>query len=236
MDARAKTTALGGRWQGSFGLCRCPSHEDGTPSLKVSDDPRKADGIDVHCFAGCDWRDVKTELLRQGLLPSFQNGSHSCPVTSETDSLGTIGRPENDGLRRASNIWRASVPLKDTPAETYFTEVRGLAFGGLELHHALRWHPDLHAVIGGMADPITGIGCGVHRTFLNPDSSKRERMMLGKAGVVMLTPDEDVTLRLTSRKVSRMGWRCWSMAELPCGRPARLALWRRSRCWAASRL
>jgi hypothetical protein len=35
--------------------------------------------------------------------------------------------------------------------------------------------------------------CGIHRTFLNADGSKRERKMLGRQGVVRLTPDEDVT-------------------------------------------
>ena len=43
-----------------------------------------------------------------------------------------------------------------------------------------------------MSDPMTGEGVGVHRTFLNPDASKRDRMMLGKQGVVRLSSDEDV--------------------------------------------
>jgi len=61
--------ALQGRWHGSYGLCRCPVHDDGkTPALKVSDDPRKSDGIDLICFAGCDWRAVKAALRQRGLL------------------------------------------------------------------------------------------------------------------------------------------------------------------------
>ena len=59
MDARAITKALGGRWQAHYGVCRCPVHADREPSLKVRDDSRKSDGIDVHCFAGCEWQDVK---------------------------------------------------------------------------------------------------------------------------------------------------------------------------------
>ena len=66
MDARAITKALGGKWQGRFGLCCCPVHADRTPSLKVRDDARKNDGIDVHCFAGCDWKDIKSEFARHG--------------------------------------------------------------------------------------------------------------------------------------------------------------------------
>ena len=66
MDARVITEALGGKWQGRYGLCRCPAHADGNPSLKISDSDTR--GIDVHCFAGCDWKDIKNELRRQGLL------------------------------------------------------------------------------------------------------------------------------------------------------------------------
>src|SRR6185503_2087409 len=37
---------------------------------------------------------------------------------------------------------------------------------------------------------------GIHRTFLKPDGKKIERKMLGRQGVVRITPDEDVTLGL----------------------------------------
>jgi putative DNA primase/helicase len=137
VDARAITLELGGKWQRQgFGLCRCPVHADRTPSLKVTDDPRKSDGVDVHCFAGCDWRDVKNELLRQGLLASFKNEPHIWPHRSPRCEL-----PEkSDGLARAANIWRSAIPLSGTPGERYLTEIRGLDVGKLDLAHALRWH------------------------------------------------------------------------------------------------
>jgi putative DNA primase/helicase len=69
MIAATIVKALSGRWHGSYGLARCVCHDDGaTPALKISDDARKSDGIDLHCFAGCGWRDIKTELRRRGLL------------------------------------------------------------------------------------------------------------------------------------------------------------------------
>ena len=68
MDARAITEALGGKWQGSSGLCRCPAHVDDKPSLKISDREQRADGVDVHCFAGCNWKDVKAALIDLELL------------------------------------------------------------------------------------------------------------------------------------------------------------------------
>ncbi len=69
ITAHQITTALKGRWHGSYGMASCPSHLDGkTPALKISDDSRKSDGIDLHCFAGCPWETVKSDLVRGGLL------------------------------------------------------------------------------------------------------------------------------------------------------------------------
>jgi putative DNA primase/helicase len=62
-----------------------------------------------------------------------------------------------------------------------------------DLSHALRWHKGVGAIIAKMTDAMTNKATGVHRTFLNKDSSKRERKMLGKQGVIRLSPDEDVT-------------------------------------------
>ena len=46
MSARAITKSLGGMWTGSYGLVKCPTHDDRKPSLKIKDDARKSDGID----------------------------------------------------------------------------------------------------------------------------------------------------------------------------------------------
>ena len=187
MDAQAITLALGGRWQGSYGLCRCPAHEDGTPSLKLRDDTRKVDGIDLHCFSGCTWQEVKAELVKLGLLENFKGGFFEIrkPIAPVEESL--------EGLRRAQHIWRTAAALTGTLGQRYFTEVRGLPIERLgDLSHALRWHPDLKAVISLMTDPLTGDTTGIQRTFIENDAAKRERMMLGRWGIVRVSPDEDV--------------------------------------------
>ena len=57
--------ALGGR----NGICKCPAHDDRNPSLSVKD---AADGdVIVHCFSGCDFRDIKDELRNRGFLPDW---------------------------------------------------------------------------------------------------------------------------------------------------------------------
>jgi hypothetical protein len=81
-DARSITLALGGRWHGRYGTARCPVHNDREPSLKVKDDPRKADGLDVHCFAGCGWRDVKAALVGLGLLEAWDGNPIIVPRLS----------------------------------------------------------------------------------------------------------------------------------------------------------
>jgi hypothetical protein len=182
VDARAITSALGGTWQGRYGLCRCPVHADSDPSLKVSDSDRR--GIDVHCFAGCDWKDVKDELRRQGLIGEGSLNLQPRPVAPE--------QPKKIDW----SLWHHALTLPGTLGETYFVEHRKLKIGGLDLDHALRFNGVHRMVVALMTDPITNDPVGIHRTFLNPDGKKIERKMLGRQGVVRITPDEDVTYGL----------------------------------------
>lgn len=197
MDARAITKALGGKWAGSYGLARCPSHADKTPSLKVRDDARKDDGIDVHCFAGCDWKNIKDALKRHGLIrdgwtPPDYTRLLKTPMLRD---VAPANHPaEDDSTERALKIWGAAQPLlPDTLGWKYFTEHRGLDMGNLgDPDHALRYHAGFDAVMALMTDATTNEPCGIHRTFLNKDGTKRERKMLGKQGVVRVSPDEEV--------------------------------------------
>jgi hypothetical protein len=114
----------------------------------------------------------------------------------------------------ALKIWKASKPLPGTLGWKYLTERRGLHVGVLgELSHALRWHEGFSAVVALMTNPQSNEPRGVHRTFLNTDGTKRERKMLGRQGVVRLSPDEDVTQGLgiaegieTALGVLTTGW------------------------------
>ena len=131
-----------------------------------------------------------------------------CPVAAETTPAGVIVYTEIDAgaetelkqrVESARQIWRGSVPLKGTRGWRYFVEHRQLDLakvGDLDLR-VLRWHHGIRAVVALMTDAITGEPTGVHRTFLNPDGTKRERKMLARKGVIRLTPDEDVTMGLS---------------------------------------
>jgi hypothetical protein len=109
-------------------------------------------------------------------------------------------------VNNARHIWHEAGAIAGSIAEIYLRRARGLRLATWPAD--LRFHPAcprgadrLPALVAVMRDPVTGAGCGVHRTFLLPDGSDRLRdamgkAMLGRAGVVMLTPSADVTMGL----------------------------------------
>ncbi len=209
MTGRQITTALKGRWHGSYGMASCPSHPDGkTPALKISDDPRKSDGIDLHCFGGCDWRDVKAELRRRGLLPERDG---TCKrswrrLYRPSHPAQAIREPDNDTKGRtaaARRIWSETRAASDSPVETYLAS-RGIT---IPPPATLRHHPGLKAGPTGSLHPAM-VGAvtvwprrevvAVHRTVLKADGSgkapvTKPKMMLGPCagGAVRLSAAGD---------------------------------------------
>jgi putative DNA primase/helicase len=74
MSAHDLTIALRGRWNiaANRGSARCPCHDDSTPSLTLRDGD-KLGRILVHCFAGCDHRDILAVLRQRGLLEGHES-------------------------------------------------------------------------------------------------------------------------------------------------------------------
>ena len=68
--ARELATALGGHKVAGGWLACCPSHRDKTPSLSIVDG--RCGRPIVHCFAGCEWRDVLDRLADMDLWPRFE--------------------------------------------------------------------------------------------------------------------------------------------------------------------
>lgn len=157
-EARALVERLGGRWTGAGGLCRCPAHDDRTPSLSVR--PGHARLL-LHCFAGCTAPDILRALKSRGLLePSAgQPGPSNC-------------MPENTSLSAAAlRIWGDSRSIEGTAAEDYLAD-RGLRTDSPEL----RYHPRTPhgpspltqyrpALIAAVRDD-TGL-VAIHRTFID---------------------------------------------------------------------
>ena len=71
MHAETIANALGGKKYGTGFMCRCPAHDDRSPSLSIKD----ADNgkILLHCFAGCTFEDVTCALRDMGLWEPLSN-------------------------------------------------------------------------------------------------------------------------------------------------------------------
>lgn len=174
-------SALGGRWNGRSGQCRCPAHEDHSPSLSV----RLGDhSLLFTCFAGCSRADVIAALRRHGLLGGgLATTTEPLPRPSRRDAL------RNHDL--VQWVWDRSLPVAGSIAETYF---RGRAITSASAE--LRFQPDARIGRGGSAWRGPALLAAVRegsklvalqRTFLVPDGSAKAaiphpRRMLGEPG------------------------------------------------------
>ena len=148
----------------------------------------------------------EADLHRSRRAASAAPRAQCRPQPLITAIIGDLATRRGARVKAALRIWEEAEPLR-SPASSrrntftlgwrYLTERRGLHIGLLDdLSHALRWHQGVGAVIALMTDPLTGEPCGIHRTFLAKDATKIERKMLGRQGVIRLSPDEEVTLGL----------------------------------------
>lgn len=208
IDAIAAARALGGDARGSSIVCPGPGHSRRDRSMAVLLDPAAPDGFVVFSFAGDDPITCKDHVREALGLPAWRPGSKvsaratvPAPVAVSGDrSREELHGKRDDAAERISyalaSTWSPVQPLSGTLGERYLIDNRRLDISGIELGRALGWHCGIKAVVALMTDPVSARPCGVHRTFLNPDSTKRERKMLGRQGVVRLSPDEDVTTGL----------------------------------------
>lgn len=138
-----------------------------------------------------------------GRWPVGSEPSPPPPVLLPSGGLGDAVQRRTRELARG--LWREAAPPSGSPAEAY------LRTRGLRLPHGapIRFHPAcprgaerLPAMLALMTDAMTGEPCGVHRTFLAPDGNGKAppgpggegaKMMLGAAGIVRLSPDQEVT-------------------------------------------
>jgi putative DNA primase/helicase len=228
-EGRDIVERLGGEWRGSGGLCRCPAHDDRTPSLSVRAGERR---LLFHCFAGCDTRKVLRALSALKLL-----GSGVAPGGGET-----APSPADPGARHraaAERLWSAARPIRGSPAETYLRSRRlALAVSDLRFHPRTPYGRGAQAIfrpalLAAVRDD-SGL-VAVHRTFLDPRSARLADLPLPKRalgrlgqGAVRLRPPRKGTLGWAEGIESAMtatqltGIPCW--AALGSERFARIAL------------
>ncbi len=162
-QGRALVERLGGRWTLRGGVCRCPAHDDGRPSLSVR---VGRTSLLLHCFAGCDAAEVFRALRTAG---------HPLDIPDKGTSAGDWCRPQEIAEAASRNaairIWGSACSVKKTPAERYLG-ARGLQGVSAELrfhprtpdgpHPHTQYRPALIAAVRDQAGLV-----GVHRTFLD---------------------------------------------------------------------
>lgn len=185
MTARDIVLALGSRWYGSYGIARCPTHDDDSPSLSITDGDNGH--VVVKCFAGCDWRDVKAALRDQGLLPEWKGE----PVSIDTAVIERRQKERDAEERRrveyAQKLWRVAGDAAGTVVERYLYS-RAITLLPPTIRFANLTHSPTGLLLPAMVAAVQGpdgeiVGC--HRTFLQTDGMGKapvtgNRMMIGR--------------------------------------------------------
>jgi hypothetical protein len=184
IDIRAAARALGGEVVGGQVLAPGPNHGPKDRSLSVKF--TGGDGFIVCSFAG-DPFDVCRDHVAS-LLGISGKRNKALPPTWKLISRPEVNAEQQERTRFAIALWEQSRPLRGTLGERYLIETRKLNIGDLNFDHCLRWNNRTDAIVGLMTDPLTDEPTGVHRTYIEPDATKRERKMLGKMGVIKLSP------------------------------------------------
>lgn len=180
---------LGGIWRGGSGMCRCPAHDDRSPSLSVRVGHTS---LLFKCFAGCDTVEVLREIRR-----------------FEPDALDAVGdgqaspdETEQWLQDRARDLWGQSRALTGTLGERYLRN-RSITVrpSALRFHartplgpvRLARFRP---ALIAAVTDD-SGL-LAVQRTFLDEKARRardleKARWMLGRprSGAVRLATVDD---------------------------------------------
>jgi hypothetical protein len=143
----------------------------------------------LHCFKGCDFRDIREALSVYGFNePKPMTAAEALRERKNEDAIA------QKKAAQAETCWNDAQPISGTPAEAYL-RARGIKD---DLPESLRFHPNCwHAgtakTLPAMIARIDGgERFAVHRTYLSTDGRKADvepaKMMLGgvKGGAVRL--------------------------------------------------
>ena len=188
MSAAEVARALRGHQSGDGYLCHCPvpSHGKGKgdrrPSLLVKDGNSQ---LLVTCFAGCDCREIMSELGRVGLLDVGKSANLQTYRPRETRAPSLQVEPDAEALE----LWHLAKSITGTLAETYLTAHRGLT--GL-FRPTLRFLDADHMHGAGLPAMVAAVSQPDHKviavqlTFLDQTGAKAKvnipRFTVGRLG------------------------------------------------------
>ncbi|MGC1468365.1 MAG: toprim domain-containing protein [Sphingorhabdus sp.] len=159
LETQRLVDRLGGSWHGNVAMCRCPAHEDRTPSLSIRQGDRS---ILVTCFAGCSNDDVLKAIRRLSPIPAADQG--------------TVERSRTKSGNPHWAIWQAARTVRGTLGERYLVEARRLT----KPLNNVRFHPQCPRGSGKSAtfEPalIVAMHLGnrltaIQRLFLDPKTA-----------------------------------------------------------------
>jgi hypothetical protein len=160
---------------GSGWVDLCPAHDDRSPSLSIN---IATDGkLLLHCFVGCTFESI---VAAAGL-------SSSQAVRSVTRSdLEQIKQQQLEEAQRKAayckKLWQQSQPLEGTLSQSYLAS-RGIKqWSNSQRHHSGLIYSNTGERLPALLTAIQRGGqlVGLHRTYLNADGTKRDKLMLGK--------------------------------------------------------
>ena len=207
MNIRGIAQALGGDVAGHDSvLAPGPGHSPGDRSMQVT---FKGDDFVVHSFAGDPWYacrdDVRARLGLAAWRPASRPRTAPSPILTPRFDEHAAGQ-----LAKAKTLWRRSIPINNTVAETYLRDQRGYD-GPLPstlrfLRAGSEYPPAMIAAFGIPGEPEPGVLAisddqirGVHLTRLKPDGSgkagtERDKFMLGSSSgwPIVLAPANDL--------------------------------------------
>lgn len=189
ISARQVVTALKGRWAGRGGMCRCPAHQDKTPSLSIGE---TRDGrVLVRCFAGCDQMVVIGALKARGLWGSGEvTMDPSYPGSFTTAHDRARDKEDRRTKEYALTLWERALAAKGSPVEAYL-RARGIR---LPISDQLRFIPHLKHTSSGRFFPVMVARiadergfCAIQRTYLDENLPQKadlsdEKMSLSRMG------------------------------------------------------
>jgi putative DNA primase/helicase len=211
-DLRAAARALSGEVTGGEIICPGPGHGPRDRSLSVRLSASSPERFLVHSFAGDPWQDCRDHVARLLGIERERGPPTRSPQADRKRPAPREDEGDRHALRIAASIATGIAPLRGTPGETYLRDARKIDANGiadvLEGTDAIGWNPSvlfrepgsaldgkwLGAIIGIMTDPISAEPTGgVSRTYLHEGCKVGKAKNLGPAGIVRVTPDEDVT-------------------------------------------
>ncbi|MDK1385118.1 toprim domain-containing protein [Sinorhizobium sp. 8-89] len=198
-SARELTSALGGIWRGSYGMAKCPAHDDRSPSLSIRDGDGK---VLVRCHAGCDQADVLDALQARGFWPSRDHE----PASSRTSSRPLRAKGDDaDRIALARRLWREATDPRVPPVSAYL-EHRGLPPLSDDQLPVFRFHP--HCPFGGERVPaliarfspiendpgLETDPTAIFRIRLDRYDGDRRKLALGPSAGQVIKLDADISL------------------------------------------